>query len=696
MSKSMSELWRENKSKDAAIDMASILDGARILAQSLAPNTEVVYTGMSVAQTDRKKLFLSPTVLGDEHPVSGQKVDVFLGGAVHEIGHVLFSPDKIEYLRRLASSTYFPTPDDRRLFRDFVNVFEDVYIDHLMTGFPVYREYLARERQYNLGEFEPEVILTTLKEQCDRTDMLNAFIYFALLGGKPDINSMDSKNLDVLATLLNDAMNMSTGKLSKDTCIMDAWRKLCTLPAHIDHDKDDKFKQSQDTVLPTPGTSDAQQDDKKGTDKPEDKTSQDTPSDVKPDAGDEDDDDESDDKGNAKGEKEAGETPDDEEDDDDDQTDEETDESEDEGDSGEDGESEKVAGDGADDRADGQDDSGKTQAEQPATDDRPVWKPQDLANKLDNLVDDTTPIDDALAKDISRSIIEKRDDLTQLVAHLAGDSRHTILAYTPKENGQLATEARMTTSTAEEKLRRVLQEYKLRRTKDYHGLRDGRVSTSRLHRVAYGDTRVFKRRETPDEVDMAICLLLDLSASVHESRALLNQIVCSMSDALGKEKVEFIALGYSLAGSAYGHYDPQTGTSVAAPGGNVYIPRLYDKETGKVLLELDNEWGSTPGYEGIAAAIAQLLRFGGNKRKVLIHFTDGRPNSGNTMKIPELLADARKKGITDIHMCVPGTDDSTNLFPVIYGPQTYEVRNIQDLPEMIRKALREKLNENGG
>lgn len=681
--RSMSELWRENKSKDAAIDMASILDGARILAQSLAPNTEVIYTGMSVAQTDRKKLFLSPTVLGNEHPVDGNRVDVFLGDAVHEIGHILFSPDKIEYLKRLESSTYFSTTDDRRLFRKFVNVFEDVYIDHLMTGFPVYREYLARERAYNLGDYDSAVIQATLKEECDRTDMLNAFIFFTLLGGRPNIPDIDVKNLDVLATMLNDAMNMSTGKLPKDSCILDAWRKLCTLPSYIDHDKDDKFKQPQDLVPPTPGTSNIPQpsDDKKDTDKkPDDQKSQEEPPESKPDAGDS----ESSDDGDKKES--------DEKDNDDDKTNEKTGESEGNGDSDEDDESEEVAGDSADDGANEPDAPGQATAQ--PTDDRPVWKPQDLASKLDNLVDDTTQIDDTLANDVAKSIIEKRDDLTQLIAHLAGDSRHTILAYTPKENGQLATEARMSSSSAEEKLRHVFQEYKLRRTKDYHGLRDGRVSTSRLHRVAYGDTRVFKRRETPDEVDMAVCLLLDLSASVRGSRNLLNQIVCSMSDALKKEKVEFIALGYSLSG-VLGHYTA-SGVVETSPGGQVYIPRLYDKETGKVLLELENEWGNTPGYEGIAAAIAQLLRFGGTKRKVLIHFTDGRPNSGNTAKIPELLADARNKGITDIHMCIPGTDANTNLFTQLYGAQTYEVEKIDDLPGMIRQALKEKLNENGG
>ena len=663
--RSMSQLWRENKSKDPAIDMVSILDGARILAQSLAPNTEVTYSGMKVAQTDRKKIYLSPMVLGNEHPVPGELVDIFLGTTVHEIGHILFSPNKEDYIRRLTNSagmihnvggkaTYSPTAtvrsvNDRRLFRQLIEVFEDMYVNHLMTGFPVYREYLAREREYCLGGFDVASVITPLKDKCSRTDMLNALIYFTLFGRKPP-DDISLHNLDILAGILTEATNMSMGKSSKNTCILRAWQKLCELPEFVDHDQDPNFKPPAPiNVPPIPGTDVPQDNASDKQDRPDDKKEH------QKDAGD-----------NAGDEKDTEE-----------KNDEEKDESEEPGDTPEDDKPDEVEENGADDGGDTQADGDENEPAEPdePADDRPVWKPQDLADKLDSLVDDDTPLDSNLAKDVSNAIIEKRDDLTQLVSNLAGDSSNTILTYTPEEDGTAAAEARMHTSMAEERLRRILQEYRLKRTKDYHGLREGRISTNRLHRVAYGDTRVFQRREQPDEIDVVVCLLIDLSGSEQVNQELLSEIVCAMSDALKKEKVEFIALGYSITSD------------------KVYVPRLYDKETGKVMLNLEKEWGFTPSYEGLAVAIAQLLRLGGNKRKVLIHFTDGQPNSGNTDKIPELLAEARRKGIADIHLCV-GID--AGKFKELYGQDVREIHDINEVPELIEKEFREKLNENGG
>jgi len=678
--RSMSVLWRVNASSDAATDLVSVLDGARILAQSLAPNTEVVYSGMKTAGTDRKKIYLPPLVLGNEHPVPGELVDVFLGTTVHEIGHILFSPNKEDYIRQLTNSvnmirntrgraihsttvTVLST-NDRRLFRHLIEVFEDMYVDHLMTGFPVYREYLAREREYNLGIFDVASVITPLKDKCSRMDMLNALIYFTLFGGKPPAD-ISLHNLDVLAGILTEATNMSMGKSDKDTCIIRAWQKLCELPEFVDHDQDPNFKPPAPTsVPPIPGTDVKQDNTSDKQDKPDDKK------DTGDDAGDKED---------------TGDT--------EDKDDEEKDESEEPGDTPENGEPDKVEEDGTDDGGDtsANDDEDKPAESDEPADDRPVWKPQDLAKKLDSLVDDDTPMDSDLAKDVSNAIIEKRDDLTQLISNLAGESQNTILAYTPEDDGTAAATARLHTSTAEERLRRILQQYKLRRTKDYHGLREGRISTNRLHRVAYGDTRVFQRREQPDEIDIVVCLLIDLSGSEQMNQELLSEIVCATSDALKKEKVEFIALGYSITSD------------------KVYVPRLYDKETGKVMLNLEKEWGFTPSYEGLAVAIAQLLRLGGNKRKVLIHFTDGQPNSGNTDKIPELLTEARRKGIADIHLCVPGSDTSSAMFQQLYGSDTSsamfqqlygkdvrEIHDVNEVPELIEKELREKLNENGG
>lgn len=297
----------------------------------------------------------------------------------------------------------------------------------------------------------------------------------------------------------------------------------------------------------------------------------------------------------------------------------------------------------------------------------------DLSSELNNLVNDNTRLPDDLAKDVSEAIVEKRADLSQLLSLLAKDSSYTIIAYTPQEDGVRAAEARSKTASVEEKLRRILQDYRLRRTKDFRGLMSGRVSSRRLHRVAYGDQRVFQRRERPEEIDMAVCLLMDLSGSEHSRRDLIEQITCAISDAFTKEKMEFIALGYS------------------EDAGMVSIPRLYDREVGRVNLGLDKEWGMTPSYEGLAAAMAQLLRLSGSKQKILFHFTDGGPNSGPSHIIPELLNDARAKGITDIHICLTGRDYEPPQFKQLYGEGTMIINDVNQLPDIIDQELRKRL-----
>lgn len=669
--KSMSSLWRKNASTDPAIDLVSILDGARILSQSLAPNTDVEYAGVKVAQTDRKKIFMSPKVLGDEHPVAGDKVDIFLGTTVHEIGHILFSADKRQYITDMhnIANSYRKQPYNNLRYLDkVIEIFEDIYVDSIMSGFPVYREYLKRSYTFSVGEFDADVVTTVLKSPCDRMDMLNALCYFTVLNGKPNIPDIEPKNLEILGALLNEATKMVAGKSPKDVCIFQAYKKLCELPEYIDHDNDPNFKQ--------PPAPPQQQDDDKDNQGADSDVPGNDKQDKDADAGDK-----PGDNGDKKDEdKEDGE-PDDDEKDSDEDGDEFEEDGEEPGDSEEDDEPGDLEKDGTDDGTDTQPGDGQDKPSEP-TDDRPVWKPQDLVAGLDSLTDDKTPMSADLADKVSKAIIEKHDDLSQLISHLAGDSENKIITYTPPDDNTNANEARLSTAPIEERLRRVFQQYRLWKTKDYHGLREGRVSSGRLYRTSYGDDRVFKRREQPDTINMAICLLVDLSGSIQVSRELVYQVICSMCDAMQKEKVDFFAIGYSLDDAINPHEKV------------VSIPRLYDPETKKVMLSLTKEWGFTPSYEGIAAGIAQLLRFGDDKHKVLIHFTDGRPNSGNTEKIPELLTYARRHGISDIHICIPGNDPSSFRFSELYGVKnTREIKSITDLPDQIEKELRDKMKE---
>ena len=70
---------------------------------------------------------------------------------------------------------------------------------------------------------------------------------------------------------------------------------------------------------------------------------------------------------------------------------------------------------------------------------------------------------------------------------------------------------------------------------------------------------------------------MDMSGSEWQRKPLIEQIVCAITDAFQKEKVEFIALGYTAMQNRQNGY---------AIGQTIKIARLFDHETGKVNLEL--------------------------------------------------------------------------------------------------------------
>lgn len=709
---SLSGLWRKNSSKDAGTELASILDSARVIAQTLLPDTQVVFAGVDTAATDMKRIFLPAKDIGKVFPVPGDIVDRILGVTVHEIGHRLFSEDKPAYQNKVYN-TIGPrrmsmSGTSIRYLNGIIDVLEDIYVDHVMTAYPGYHDYLERERAGCLADIDVGMATKPLTVQCDRNDMLNCMIYFGLLGGQlPDDITMP--NLDIVGKLLDIIGKMVTNRMSKIQAAVDVYDILTKLPEFIDHNKDglmDKVKQEQKSGQPeqTPpsdsGNAKGEDSDKKP-EKPAKEKKEPKPKPEKPDkpedepaSGDDSDEDaddgESDDESNETGEGES---------ENDEPKDTETEDESEKGepDNGEAGDKkpeesdtdspeEDNDGEGNDsEESEPNDDDGNTgeleetegqppdgDTEPKPTEPEPVkWQPVDLASKLDNNVNDKSKLTSALAKQVSDAIIEKRADLSQLVSYLAKESGGTILAYTPDEGAEVVAEARSHTAEAEEKLRRILQDFRTKRTKDFRGLLSGRVSARRLYRVAYGDQRVFQRRERPEEIDMVVCLLMDLSSSMAGDAELIEQVVCAITDAFTKEKLEFIALGYSNNGN------------------KVMVPRLYDQETAKVRLNLAGTWGSTPSYEGLAVAIAQLLRLGGTKKKVLFHFTDGVPNSGRSVEIPELLKQAKEKGIIAIHVGI-GAGDSIKY---VYGDDALNIDDINSLPEVVDTVLREKLGD---
>ena len=610
----LSDCWREIRSADPGCELAHLLTAARTMAQTLLPGVDVAFSGMDVAHTDRKVIYTTARDF-DQFPVPGITVDKFLGWVVHEAGHCLFSPDKPSLIRDVFVYREEDMPD-------LVNVVEDIYINHLLSAFPVYREYLMSAISQALTEDKIKGVFQPLRGEALRLEMINALMVAGIMGKLPPDITPD--NLSMLGKLLESVSRLCTGKTTRGLCLKRCWDIVKDMPTRRQPPPPPPpppSPEKSDGELPTPTKGD-DSDDKESKDE----------SKSEPDSGQHDDQDDG----------------------------EESEEKSDEEDSG--------TGQGEDAEA-GNAEGDMEKSEEEDGDDAKVEPPlPEKAESLASLVNDDIANKKRLSADVanavSDAIVEKRADLTQMVSVLAGHAHHTIITYTPKSSGE-ETEARKHTQEAENLLRRIFQDYRLRRTEYYRGLYSGKVSNRRLHRVGYGDPRVFQRRDRPEEIDLAVALIMDCSGSMSPHTALVFQIITAMSDALSKEKVPFIAIGYSSSGLT------------------VDIARFSDSEGG---LHLGYKGGWTPSYEGIAAGIAQLLRFAGNRRKVLFHYTDGGANSSTSPYIPELLKKARGMGIEDYHLGPPRHVEA--LYERIV-----EVDDIAKLPSVVEELLRKEMEK---
>lgn len=741
---SLSDNWRVDRSSDKAQDLASILSSARVMAQSLIPNVEVTFAGIKTARTDRKTIQLSAKYTKGPAPLPGDQVDIMLGLTVHEMGHVLFSEDKTQFVQEMQDTCNVVLNSDRKPFGTLIDIFEDMYVNHIMSGFPGYKEYLMCDINAAVGTVNMDAITATLKGKCSRMDMLNCIAALGIFG-IPLPNDISQENLGVLQNILTLATLMSIKKIPKQQALRESWSVLRRLPDVVDHENDGLFKPpeppkpEENTEEPEKPEEEPDEGMSGGNDEHNDNQTEDGGAPQDSDTGDnpepKEHDDNPDSAGDSLDKDDSGSDVDNADNNAPSESGDNSTENPDEGvesdqqrdnEAGQSGESQEELndqsnsqeksnelgepseggepsetesdGDGSDGSGDREveakgsgtetdGDSGDGQSEQSdiepePVDDRPsiedYQQSKDFASKLDDDITNHEQLDKELADKVQQAVISKSSDLSELIGNLAKDSPSQIIPFIPEEDGDKTTISRQAAYETEEKTRRVFQEYRLKRTRDYRGLEDGRISSRRLYRAGYGDFRVFQRRERPDEINMCVFLLMDLSGSVHCYEELIDQIVVALSDALTKEKVEFIALGYSHR------------------NGKVHIARLYDKELGKPRLKLDRQvWGGTPSYEGLAAAIAQLMRLSPTKEKILFHFTDGQPNSGQVVHIGKLISDARRNGIKDIHINLQGRygilGTSAEAFQLLYGDSARNIESIEDLPGIIQDELRRKL-----
>lgn len=153
------------------------------------------------------------------------------------------------------------------------------------------------------------------------------------------------------------------------------------------------------------------------------------------------------------------------------------------------------------------------------------------------------------------------------------------------------------------------------REKQWLNTRGKRVDGKRLSRIAYGDSRVFIKREEHQRPDTAVHVLLDTSISMKYIQDVANQATVSL--ALAVSSVPKCNIATSMFPGINGDVSPMVnrGQPVRANLGRMVV----------------KSGGGTPLAEAMLHA-AKELAASKSQRKVLIIVTDGDPDNGPAVR----------------------------------------------------------------
>ena len=181
-----------------------------------------------------------------------------------------------------------------------------------------------------------------------------------------------------------------------------------------------------------------------------------------------------------------------------------------------------------------------------------------------------------------------------------------------------------------------------------------------------GDPGYYKRRDVVSRPSLAVGLLLDVSGSMSGYMAVVEQTAAVFFQGLrGISGVNFAAWCY-------------TGQLA-----QVTLTRLCDRELPRLCLAGVDKGGDTPSGAAIAAAKLLLERMP-EKRKLLIHFTDGRPDSA-----AHVLSAVRACCDAGIHTYAIGLVRNSDMLSMQYGEGNYEaIQTVPELPQAVSSIVR--------
>ena len=189
------------------------------------------------------------------------------------------------------------------------------------------------------------------------------------------------------------------------------------------------------------------------------------------------------------------------------------------------------------------------------------------------------------------------------------------------------------TNIMRRKLERALMA-KQQRDWDY-GREHGRLDSRRLASAYAAKPNVFKMRDDRLEMDTALSMLIDLSGSMNGHKVhLAMQAVIAMCEAIDRTGIQYEVLGFNnrsgwidsvprpqrTEGRMYSRFDPL----------DMYVFKDFQERLNEAKGALSTITHMSGGDNGDSEAVQHAfdrLRKRGEKRKVLMVFSDGRPRT---------------------------------------------------------------------
>jgi nitric oxide reductase activation protein len=273
------------------------------------------------------------------------------------------------------------------------------------------------------------------------------------------------------------------------------------------------------------------------------------------------------------------------------------------------------------------------------------------------------------AKELEDYINTQQEDLTRQLDNMgirAGITKIKNASYSISEHQKVKGMVQRET----QQIHHIFSQLDVVESRWRHGLQNGKLDGRRLSKVGAGKTTVFKLHDIKDRPSLAVVLLLDVSGSMNGQLDVVDKTACIFSEGLKPlcPKIWYEVLTYDRG--------------VTTGGIRLDRVQLTRVASSTMKLSLNSIWhgGTTPSGEAIGASLV-LLNKRMERRKVIIHFTDGYPDDSYTV---QQALESCQKGKVEVITISVGTKDVG-----LYGEGKVEViREVAELPNAVTKMVR--------